>query len=486
MSRTAPALTLLVIGLLSQVLAGQVLCAQPRERPKPETKFDRPNIIFIMVDDLGKDWIGCYGADNISTPRIDQLAKDGMKFHNVWSMPQCTPTRATLLTGQYPWRTGWVNHWDVPRWGVGYFDWEAYTTFPELLKKQGYRTAIAGKWQINDFRIEPKALQKHGFDEWCVWTGFEANNKPSAKRYWDPYIHTLEGSKSYEGKFGPDIYCDFLVDFMTRHRDHPMMLYFPMCLTHGPMVHTPDRPDATGKARFKAMVEYTDVLVGKLVDAVDRLGLREKTIIVFTTDNGSGGGVRGTIGGRRPTGGKASLFEGGVCQPFIVHGPGRVASGETDALSDFSDLLPTFVELGGGSIPQGLKLDGKSIAPLILGQPQEVRRDWILAMGYGAGIRDNKGFRGRDDFTDRVMRDKRFKVWVDTDRNIHKLFDLASDPLEQSNLISSERLDVKAAIEKFKGVLDTMPERDQRPRYRDRGPLKWDRPIQSKKKKKKK
>ena len=99
----------------------------------------KPNILFIMVDDLGKDWISCYGADEIDTPNIDRLAKGGLKFHNAWSMPQCTPTRATLLTGQYPWRTGWVNHWDVPRWGVGYFDWANYTTFagltPLLLEK---------------------------------------------------------------------------------------------------------------------------------------------------------------------------------------------------------------------------------------------------------------------------------------------------------------------------------------------------------------
>ena len=87
-------------------------------------KNTRPNILFIMVDDLGKEWISCYGAEDIRTPNIDALAKTGMQFENAYSMPQCTPSRAALLTGQYPWRTGWVNHWDVPRWGVGYFDWK--------------------------------------------------------------------------------------------------------------------------------------------------------------------------------------------------------------------------------------------------------------------------------------------------------------------------------------------------------------------------
>ena len=275
---------------------------------------EKPNIVFIMVDDLGKEWIGCYGADNIETPHIDALAEGGMKFHNCYSMPQCTPTRATLLTGQYPWRTGWTNHWDVPRWGVGYFDWQKYTTFATLMKSAGYATAIAGKWQINDFRLEPEALKKHGFDDWCVWTGYEAGNPASAERYWDAYVHTREGSKTYQGKFGPDLYTDFLIDFAKQHRDEPLMLYFPMALTHGPLVHTPHQPQASSKAdKHTAMVEYTDHLVGRLVQAFEELGLRERTIFVFTTDNGTSGSLRGTIAGQRPSGGKASNYEGGVC-----------------------------------------------------------------------------------------------------------------------------------------------------------------------------
>ena len=106
-----------------------------------------PNILFIMVDDLGKDWVSCYGADDIKTPHIDALAKGGMKFHNAYSMGSCTPSRTTLLTGKYPYRTGWVSHWDVPRWGVGYFDWKKKqnTTFARLMKNLGYATCAAGQ-----------------------------------------------------------------------------------------------------------------------------------------------------------------------------------------------------------------------------------------------------------------------------------------------------------------------------------------------------
>ncbi len=441
------------------------------------TTAQKPNILFIMVDDLGKEWISCYGADNIQTPHIDKLAKKGMKFHNAWSMPQCTPTRATLLTGQYPWRTGWVNHWDVPRWGVGYFDWAKYTTFANVMKGAGYRTAIAGKWQINDFRLEPEALKKHGFDDWCMWTGYEAQNKPSGERYWDAYIHTREGSKTYKNKFGPDIYCDFLVDFIHANKAQPMMLYFPMALTHGPLIHTPDEPTVTEKmAKHRAMVRYTDKLVGRLVKAVDDAGIRKNTIIIFTTDNGTGGGQRGTIKGVRPTGGKASNYEGGVCEPFIVNCPGTVGAGvETDALTDFSDLLPTFAELGSAPLPEGVTLDGKSFAPLLLGKAKDSPREWILAMGHGSARLDEKGVRGRNDYTDRVLRDKRYKVWLDTAPRITRLYDLKTDPMERDNLIESQQPEHIAALNKFKRIVDSQPKADARPQYRPRKANAWDR-----------
>jgi len=464
--------TLLCCLLVIAVLAGICKTASAAD--------ERPNILFIMVDDLGKDWISCYGADDIETPHIDALAKGGMKFHNAWSMPQCTPTRVTLLTGQYPWRTGWVNHWDVPRWGVGYFDWEHYTTFANVMKSAGYATAIAGKWQINDFRVEPEALKKHGFDDWCVWTGYEAQNPPSAKRYWDAYIHTREGSKTYNGQFGPDVYCDFLIDFMKQHRDGPMMLYFPMCLTHGPLVHTPDEPNVKEKlAKHKAMVRYTDTLVGRLVKALDELGIRGRTIVIFTTDNGTSGRLLGTVDGKRPSGGKASKFEGGVCEPFIANCPGLVPEGvETDALTDFSDLLPTFAELGGAQLPENRTLDGKSFAQLVLGKTGDSPRDWIMALGHGAAKLDSRGVRGKSDYTGRVIRDKRYKVWVDTSRKITELYDLQADPLERKNLVDSKRADVLTALAKFQAVVDDMPARDARPMYRPRKTLPWDRKLE--------
>ena len=439
----------------------------------------KPNILFIMADDLGKEWIGCYGADDIKTPHIDALAAGGMIFHNTYSMPQCTPSRATLLTGTYPYRNGYVNHWDVPRWGVGYFDpkQKSNTTFARLMKGLGYATCAAGKWQINDFRLGPQAMKKHGFDDWAMWTGYESGNRPSAKRYDDPYINTPTGSRTYPGKFGPDVYTDHVVDFMDGHRDQPMCLYYAMALPHTPLVATPDDPNATDKRdKHKAMVRYVDKMVGKLADALDELGLRDDTIIIFTTDNGSTGVITGRIGGHSVAGGKAQETEAGVCAPFIVNCPGKVPAGkQTDALVDLSDLLPTFVELGGGTVPADLTIDGRSIAPLILGHESDSRRQWIMAMGHGPAALDEKGVRGKVDFATRVIRDKQFKVWVSCDKQIVRLHDLKADPWETTNLVDSERPEHKQAIGKFQVLVDAMPTKDARPQYEPRAVNPWDR-----------
>jgi arylsulfatase A-like enzyme len=443
------------------------------------------NILFIMVDDLGKEWVSAYGAEDIQTPRIDALAKGGMLFHNAYSMPQCTPSRATLLTGKYPFRNGYVNHWDVPRWGVGYFDWKQKqnTTFARLMKGLGYTTVAAGKWQINDFRIEPRAMEKHGFDDWCMWTGYETGVKASAMRYQDAYINTPEGSKTYEGQFGPDVYVDHLIRFIQRNKDKPMCLYYPMALTHTPLVATPDEPSVSDNlGKHKAMVRYMDKMVGRLVDALDELELREKTIILFTTDNGSTNGILGHRKGEEVKGAKARKIEAGVCEPFIANCPGTVPAGvETDALTDFSDLLPTFVELGGGSVPDDLVIDGKSFAPLLLGKAKDSPRDWILAMGHGPGKLDELGVRGKVDFAERVLRDKRYKVWVNESRTIYKLFDLQSDPWEKTNLLGVEQElpEHVEAVRRFQKIVDAMPETDARPLYEPRAANPWDKKIGS-------
>ena len=441
------------------------------------TSVEKPNILFIMVDDLGKEWISCYGAEGIQTPNIDALAKGGMQFSNTYSMPKCTPSRTTLLTGRYPFRTGWVNHWDVPRWGVGYFDWRKNDSFARRLKELGYATCAAGKWQINDFRLEPQAMAKHGFDAWCMWTGYEGGNEQSGSRYWNPYINTREGSKIYEGQFGPDVFTDFIIRFMKKHRDEPMCIYYPMVLVHSPVVTPPGEKNlSSGQEKHKAMVRYVDKLVGRLVQTIDQLGLRKRTIIIFTTDNGTGGKIKGVLKGRTVIGGKGKMLESGVCEPFIVNAPGRVPENSTsDALIDFSDLFPTFMEWAGASpLPSGA-VDGTSFARVAAGEKQKNSRDWILAMGHGVASVEADGLHGKVPFCERVLRDKRFKVWVSEDRQITALYDLKNDPAEQVNLINSTDPACQSALKKFQAILASFPKKDARPSYESRKPNPWDR-----------
>jgi arylsulfatase A-like enzyme len=449
-----------------------------------EKSSTKPNILFIMVDDLGKEWISCYGAEDIKTPNIDALAAGGMKFNNAYSMPSCTSSRTMLLTGKYPWRNGYVNHWDVPRWGVAYFDWKMKenTTFARLMKNLGYATCAAGKWQINDFRIEPQAMKKHGFDDWAMWTGAEAGNEPSDKRFQDAYINTPEGSETYAGKFGPDIYTDHLIKFMRKHKEAPMCLYYPMALVHRPWVATPDEPNPKSRLeRHKAMVRYVDKMVGKLIKSLDELKIRDRTIVIFTTDNGTTGGRVGftaTRNGKEVAGAKGEQSEAGVCAPFIVNCPGIVSEGvETDGLTDFSDMLPTFLEFGGGEPPKDLIIDGTSIAPIILGKKTDSERKWIMALGGGAGRVTKDGVRGSEIFGARVIRDKRYKVWISTEKKIIRLHDLKKDPWEKTNLLDSELAVHTRTLQKFQAVVDSLPDKDAHPLYEPRASNPWDKKL---------
>ena len=437
---------------------------------------DKPNILFIMLDDLGPEWVSCYGAEDIETPNADKLALEGMRFLNAYSMPKCTPTRATLMTGQYPFRHGWVNHWDVPRWGAGcHFDWRHYTMFSHVMKSAGYTTAVAGKWQVNDFRVTPDAMVKHGFDDYCMWTGYETGNPPSGERYWDPYLHTNRGSKTYKGQFSEDIFTDFLLDFMRRNKAKPMMMYYPMCLPHGPVTTTPLEPNAkSNKDQFKAMVRYCDFLLGKLVRGIDDLGIRENTIVIWTTDNGTAGSETGRMNGRAVKGGKGEISENGCGAPFIVNCPGRVPGGVvTDALTDFTDMLPTFAELGGAKVPDDTVIDGHSIAKFILGETDDTSRQWIMAMGGGTAKLTDEGVIPAVEYADRVIRDKRYKLWVENGKST-RLFDMVKDPGEENNLIDSSNRKVVAARKKLQAAVKTFGKKDAAPKYDPTPPRKWD------------
>jgi len=436
---------------------------------------EKPNVIFVLLDDLGKEWIGCYGGEGIETPNIDALAASGTMFNNAYSMPQCTPSRACFLTGQYPYRNGWVNHWDAPRWGGGYFDWKHNPSIGRVMKAAGYKTAVAGKWQLNDFRIHPEAMQKHGFDAYCMWTGYEGGNKPSGARYWDPYVHTSEGSKTYKGEFGPDIYNQFLLDFIAENKKDPFFIYYPMTLPHGPLVHTPLEPKVTSKLdKHKAMVRYIDHLLGKIVKQLEDQGLREKTLIIWTADNGTSGSITGALNGRSVRGGKTKTTENGVNTPFIVSQPGVVPAGaSSDALLDFSDMMPTFADIAGGTLDAKYEYDGVSLKDVFYGKSKESSRKWIMAMGSRPARMTDQGVENVHYFRDRVLRESRYKLFVGTDRTPEKLVDVLADPEEKKNLLGNP--EYAPVVKRLMKVIESQPLQDNDPSYDHLPANAWDR-----------
>jgi len=439
-----------------------------------------PNILFVMFDDMGKEWVSAYGSESISTPAIDSLASDGLRFDNVWSNPQCTPTRLSLLTGQYPFRNGLVNHWDVPRWGHGYFDWREYPSLAGTLKSAGYATVAAGKWQINDFRLEPEAMRKHGFDSYAMWTGYEEGVEASAERYWDPYIHTESGSKTYEGEYSTDVFVSHLSEFIRDHKDGPWFAYFPLALPHPPYVTTPAQPNVGDdeQARYRAMVEYGDHAVGQLTALIDDLGLRNDTIVIVTGDNGSPKANHATMNGRTIQGGKSLTSENGIAVPFVVRWPSSIAGGRSsDTLVDFTDMFPTFADLAGAELPSGYVIDGHSLAPYLRGEVDDGPRTWIMSMGgkNEAAVSD-AGIENQYLFRDRVIRDQRFKLYVAAtpERTPEKLVDLIADPDELDNLIASDDPVAVEALQRLTAVAKSFPDRDNDPKYARRAANDWD------------
>lgn len=425
------------------------------------------NVIFILVDDLGKEWIQQYGAENIELPNLEKLSSQSIIFERAYSMPQSTPSRVSLLTGQYPYNNGWVNHYDVPRWGNGaHFDFNKNPCFPRQIRKNGYKTCIAGKWQLNDFRLQPDAMKEAGFDEYCMWTGYETGNeKLSESRYWDPYIHTKEGSKLYKGKFGPDIYSDFIIDFILKNKDNPFFVFYPMTLTHTPFVHTP--LDMNAKTRFekhKAMIKYTDFIIGKIIKTLENENLYDNTYIFFVTDNGTAGTCVNKRNGEFISGGKTFLSENGINTPMFVHVPGMNKKYTSTALIDFTDVYPTLLELTGSEPEKKYKIDGISFASVLENKGNGKGKKYALSMGSHSAKIENGVVKNQVKFRDRVIIGQKYKIYLDINRDIIRVYDICKDKYEENNLVADK--DVMSEVKTyFADIINSLPKDDENPKY---------------------
>ncbi len=349
------------------------------------TASEPPNIVFIMADDLGYGDLGCYGQTVIQTPNLDRMAKEGLRFTDCYAgSTVCAPSRSVLMTGRHTGHTtvrGNFGKYGVTglAGGQGRVPLEEDDiTVAEVLKAAGYTTGIVGKWGLGEPNTSGHPNDQ-GFDEW-----FGYLNQRRAHSYYPDYlwrnktrVELPENRDGKQGTYTHDLITQFAQDYLIRHRDERFFLYLPYTVPHSryEIPDTAPYSDENWTADEKvhaAMVTRLDRDVGVLLGTLKDLGIDERTIVFFCSDNGAAERWEGRFDSSGILRGrKRDMYEGGIRTPMIVRWPGRVASGQTSHLPwYFADVLPTLAELGEAISPAGI--DGVSIAPTLLGEAQRL------------------------------------------------------------------------------------------------------------------
>ena len=419
-----------------------------------QAQTTRPNILLIYVDDLGYGDLGSFGHPVIQTPNLDRLAKEGMTLTNYYAPSAlCSPSRAGLLTGRIPYRTG-IKSW-IPE-GTDIYLHDEEITLAEVLKSAGYSTAIVGKWHLNSdlgSKSEPQPTDQ-GFDYFYGHNAFQIpTNRNPTNIYRNGEL--LEAQKGYTA----DLYADAAIAWLKQQEsDTPFFLYLSMAephttfenpaaynqmysdYTNGEIVPIPSGLDRVptetlvprGPGEYYANITYMDAQLGRVLAELEDSGAKENTIIVFASDNGPVTSqwlqwfevnAHGSTGGYR--GRKHFLYEGGIKVPAIVRYPGVVEPGSSsDQPLVAMDFFVTLAELGKGTVPDDRPIDGISIEPLFAGGELPLRRMfWALE-----SMSD----------LEYVVREGAWKLMLDRNRQPKELYNLSDDPLEFFNLITDE------------------------------------------------
>ncbi len=340
-----------------------------------------------MADDLGAETLGSYGNTAYSTPRLDRMASQGARFENAYATPVCSPTRAMVLTGLHPNRTGILERLDSPLDTGRQNRLPAHIdTLALALKRAGYATAIAGKWHLGDFQAHPDQPASHGFDEYSLWVQYWDGQRRS--RYYAPHVWENASYRALgPDTFGPDHFSTFLLDFVRRNRGRPFFVYFPMNLVHTPLV-TPPALGKLARERYPGdlggderraghMITYMDSIVGRFLDLIAELGLDNSTLVLFTGDNGSAVNLESRLANLRVRGGKRTMNEAGTRVPLIARWPGRVRPGVRHSLFSLVDMMPTLCSLAGVRLAR--PVDGMDLSHALLGEPGPDREHFPMA-----------------------------------------------------------------------------------------------------------
>ncbi len=398
----------------------------------------KTNVILVMADDIGYECYGAYGGTSYQTPVLDRMAAAGMRFDHAYANPLCTPSRVKIMTGLS----------NVRNYAGFSILKNTEKTFGHMMRDAGYRTAIAGKWQLygaehykEQFRGKGSLPQDTGFERHCLWQVDKLGS-----RFWGPHI-TIDGQlKKYdEDTYGPDIYCRFLLDRMEEYQDEPFFLYYPMALVHSPFVPTPDSTNRKNKNKqenFADMVAYMDTIIGRIVAKTVALGIADRTLILVTGDNGTHKSLRSNRGDTVIVGGKGLPTDAGTHVALFAYQPGTVPAGKVaDDLVEFSDFVPTLAAAAG--VKSLSPTDGWSFLPQLHGKKGHPR-DSIFVYYWP---RPEKGEALR------FVRNQRWKLYGDGN-----LFDVKHDVLEQTPVVGPETAAIRRTLQV---VLDGMPAQGQ-------------------------
>ncbi|MHC4719367.1 MAG: sulfatase-like hydrolase/transferase [Planctomycetota bacterium] len=343
-----------------------------RDRP---VKY-RPNFVVVFTDDQGYADVGCFGAKGFETPNLDRMAAEGVRFTSFYvAAPSCTPSRAALLTGCYPQRVGLPYvlfptgpEWTANRTDIGINGQEE--TIAELLKSRGYATACIGKWHLGHHR---KFLPtRHGFD---YYFGLPYSNdmRPENNEEYPP-LPLVEGEQAIE--YDPDQsqltrrYTEKAIEFIRQNKDKPFFVYLPHTMVHVPLFVSERFKGKSEQGMYGDVIMEIDWSVGQILSVLKEIGVDEKTLVIFTSDNGpwlAYGDHGGLAGPLRE--GKGTTWEGGMREPCIMRWPGQIPAGTVcDEMASTMDILPTFARLSGARLPRR-KIDGKGIWPLMSSRP---------------------------------------------------------------------------------------------------------------------
>ncbi|QCX37603.1 arylsulfatase [Aureibaculum algae] len=435
----------------------------------------RPNIIIMMTDDQGYGDIGSHGNPYLKTPHIESIGEQGIEMTNFMSYPNCSASRAALLTGRYPYRTGVTAVTQVD-----HFMNASEVTIAEILSDNGYRTGIFGKWHVGD--NHPMRPTDQGFQEALVHKGGGIGQAagPVGNTYFDPVLEHNNVSTKYNG-YCDDIFTDAALDFIDKNDDRPFFTYLATNLPHFPL-QVPDKKAEPFRkmglhednALTYGMIDNIDTNVGRVLDKLKELGIEENTIVIFLSDNGPR--QRRTKNDVYPgrwvanlRGTKTSVYDAGIRVPFYVKWPGKLSiDKKTNIMGTMIDILPTVLDAVKIEIPKEVKIDGKSLLPLWSNNDTSllVNREFIVQMHYGPtpfkymhfAVRGQKyKLVSPHDFPHGILYQPTDEELENTLSNL-ELYDIENDPSERIDLASKHPKIVEELLEKYENWFDEVTE----------------------------